>query len=51
MYVAPSGMPCLEASGNVIAFSPLKLPLRLISSSVTENLLSRGVVGVGASDV
>ena len=39
MFLHLSGMHCLEASGKVIPFSPSKLLRRLISSTVTENLL------------
>ena len=46
-----SGMHCLEVSGKEIPFSPSKLLWRLISSTVTENLLSLDLDGVSASYV
>ena len=51
MLLHLSRMHCLEASGKVIPFSPSKLLSRLISSTVTENLLSLDLDGVSASYV
>ena len=46
-----NGMPCLEVSGKVTQFSPSKLFWRLISSTVTKNLVSHEFAGVSASGV
>ena len=51
MLLHLSGIQCLEALGKVIPLSPSKLLWRLISSTVTENLLSHDVDGVGTSYV